>query len=166
MGAMHSLTFSVVDGSKPLWVSTAAHLFKTLVRPILEYGGAMYGPMCSDAALATLERVQVIFGRRVLHLQQCIPGEYIRRELGLESMKERVLIASLRFFGHLAGMPKERLAGHVFRNRCNDVDDNVKLRITLGLHRRDRRRQLEGTEVVPQTVEDRRHRHVVIAQVV
>ena len=61
MAAMHSLTFSVVDGSKPLWVSTAAHLFKTLVRPILEYGGAMYGPMCSDAALATLERVQVIF---------------------------------------------------------------------------------------------------------
>jgi hypothetical protein len=132
MGAMHSLTFSVVDGSKPLWVSTAAHLFKTLVRPILEYGGAMYGPMCSDAALATLERVQVIFGRRVLHMQQCIPGEYIRRELGLESMKERVLIASMRFFGHLAGMPKERLAGHVFRNRCNDVDDNVKLRIHDG----------------------------------
>jgi reverse transcriptase-like protein len=125
MAAMQALTYSVVAGSKPLWVSTATHLFKTLVRPILEYGGAIYGPMCSEAALATLERVQVRFGRRVLHLQQAIPGEYIRRELGLESMKERVLVASLRFFDHLASMPDERLAGHVFRGRCGEVDDNV-----------------------------------------
>src|SRR6202000_2218323 len=94
--------------------------------PIMEYAGAVYGPMCCDAALATLERVAVRFGRRVLHLQQSIPGEYIRRELGLESMKERVLTGSLRFFGHLADMPKERLAGHVFRGRCDNVDDNVR----------------------------------------
>lgn len=40
-------------------------------------------------------------------------------------MRERVLTASLRFFGHLAGMPKEMLAGHVFRGRCGNVDDNV-----------------------------------------
>jgi hypothetical protein len=123
MAAMHQLAYSVAGGSKPLWVSTAVHMFKTLVRPILEYAGEMFGPMCSKAALATLERVQVRFGRRVLHLQKSIPGEYVRRELRLESISERLMTASLRFFGHLASMdPKKRLAGHVFRGRCNNVD--------------------------------------------
>src|SRR3954451_1122450 len=79
---------------------------------------------CAARPHLRLERVQVRFGRRV-HLQKTIPGEYIRRELGLESMKERVLVASLRFFDHLASMPDERLAGHVFRGRCGEVDDNV-----------------------------------------
>jgi hypothetical protein len=120
--AMQQLAYSVAGGSKPLWVSTAVHMFKTLVRPVLEYAGAIFGPLCSKAALASLERVQVRFGRRVLHLQKSIPGEYVRRELRLESISERLMTASLRFFGHLASMDPKRLAGHVFRGRCDNVD--------------------------------------------
>jgi hypothetical protein len=122
MAAMHQLAYSVVGGCKPLWVSTSVQLFKALVRPVVEYADAMFGAMCSQAALQMLERVQVRYGRRVLRLQKTIPGEYVRRELGLPSMQQRVWMASLRFFGHLASLGKDRLAGHIFQGRCNNVD--------------------------------------------
>jgi hypothetical protein len=122
MSAMWQLSYSVAGRSKPLWVSTAVQLFKALVRPILEYAGAMFGVMCSKAALATLERVQVRYGREVLRLQKTIPGEYVRRELGLDSMTQRVNMAALRFFGRLSAMRSDRLAAHVFKGRCNNVD--------------------------------------------
>src|SRR3954468_9920254 len=60
--------------------------------------------------------------RRVLHLQQAIPGTYVRRELGLESFEERGVAATLRYFGKLCCMGRDRLAGALFRMRCNTVD--------------------------------------------
>ena len=45
----------------------------------------------------------------------------------MESMQQRVMQASLRFFGHLAMMDKSRLAAHIFKYRCNLADrDSAK----------------------------------------
>jgi hypothetical protein len=70
-----------------------------------------------------LERVQVQFGRRLLKLQQSIPGTYVRRELGLQSLEERAYAATLNFFGKLCTMDKERLASKLFHKRAMIVDD-------------------------------------------
>jgi hypothetical protein len=119
--AMHHVAYSV-SGRSPLHISTAVQLFQTLVRPVLEYANAMVAPLCTVQSRKLLERVQVQFGRRLLHLQQCIPGTYVRRELKLPSLEQRGVVAALLFFGKLCCMPKERLAGKLFRARCNMVD--------------------------------------------
>jgi Reverse transcriptase (RNA-dependent DNA polymerase) len=120
--AMRQLAFCVT-GKSQLRLTTAVHLFKSLVRPRLEYADAVWGAMCSKSALQRLERVQVRFGRRLLHVHSHTAAEYVRAELGLESMRERVSVATLRFFGRLAAMPESRLAGFIFRHRCAEVDE-------------------------------------------
>jgi len=100
------------------------HLFKTLVRPRMEYADAVWGAMCSASALDRLESVQEQFGRRILHVRRSTAGAYVRAELGLESMSERVTVAMLRFFGRLATMPESRLAAFVFQQRCAQVDSH------------------------------------------
>ena len=57
-----------------------------------------------------------------LGLQTQISSEYILRELGLERSEERADRATLALFGRLCRMPEGRLAGHIFRARCNQVD--------------------------------------------
>jgi hypothetical protein len=111
-----------VCGRSPLHMSTAVSLFKVLVRPVLEYANGIWAGLCTKGNWRLLESVQVRFGRRVLQLQPSIAGTYVRRELGLQSLKERGDIAMLRYFGKLCGMDKERLAARVFRLRCETVD--------------------------------------------
>jgi len=123
MAAMNQLAYCV-SGSKPLCLSTSVHLFKTLVWPVLEYGDCVWGAMCSEAGLTMLEQVQERFCRRVMRLPSSVAGEYVRRELGLSSMRERVDCAALKFFGHLAGLPESRLAHFIFTKRCMQVEAN------------------------------------------
>jgi len=122
LSAMQQLLYSV-SGRVPLQLATSVHLFKTLVRPVVEYASAIWGVMCSDTALQMLEQVQERFGRRVLRLPSNTAGEFVRRELRLESVRQRTSMAGFRFFGHLAAMPGNRLAAFVFRQRCDQVDD-------------------------------------------
>jgi hypothetical protein len=42
-------------------------------------------------------------------------------------MEQRVMCAMLRFYGRLAQMPDSRLAGFIFRKRCQEVDDGAGL---------------------------------------
>ena len=46
---------------------------------------------------------------------------YLRAELGLWPVQLRVLQSTLLLFGQLKVMPASRLAAHVFRNRCAEV---------------------------------------------
>ena len=109
-------------GKRPLKLKTAVHLFKTLVRPVMEYGDAIWAGMASKTALDDLERIQCKFGRAIL---RC-PGaaaEFVRSELGLATMRSRVNCASMRFFGKLCSMSRSRLTAKIFRLRCRQVDD-------------------------------------------
>ena len=121
--SMQQLAYSV-SGRSPLHVSTAIQLFKTLVRPVLEYAIGIWGQLCTEQSKKLLERVQVQFGRRLLHLQRCIPGTYVRRELGLQSLEERAVAATLNFFGKLCTMDRSRLASKLFRYRARIVDES------------------------------------------
>src|SRR6185369_2585547 len=96
--SMQQLAYSV-SGRSPLHITTAIQLFKTLVRPVLEYSIGIWGQLCTEQSRKLLERVQVQFGRRLLQLQRCIPGTYVRRELGLQSLEQRGQVATLKFFG-------------------------------------------------------------------
>ena len=117
--AMQQLIYSV-SGRCPLQLATSVHLFKALV--VLEYGDAIWGAMCSKTRLRELESVQELFARRLLRVRSTVAGEFVRRELGLESMGERLLIAVLRFYGRLSKMPDSRLAGFIFRPKLTRVE--------------------------------------------
>jgi hypothetical protein len=110
-----------VRGSSSLQVETAVHLFKTLVRPILEYASAICGPMATSATWARLDAVQIRFGKALLRIPQSAADEYVLRELRLERMEQRALVAAFKYFGHLCNMDKERLPSRLFRRRCNLV---------------------------------------------
>jgi hypothetical protein len=124
MGAMNQLAYCV-SGSKPLCLTTSVHLFKTLVWPVLEYGDCVWGAMCSEACLTMLEQVQERFCRGIMRLPSSVAGDYVRRELDLSSMRERVDYAALKFFGHLAMMEHSRLAHFIFTKRCDQVDNDA-----------------------------------------
>jgi len=70
-----------------------------------------------------MDGIQATFGRSVLRLAWNVSGEYVRQELGLESMQERASTAMLRYYGHLKSLPEDRLAGFLFRKRCEQVDE-------------------------------------------
>ena len=110
LGAMNQLLYSI-SGRSPLQLETCLYLFKTLVRPVLEYADAVWAAMCSDAALQLLEQVQERFCRRLLRLSSNAAGVFVRAELGLPSLKERTnscsvpLLWQVRRHGHPAGGP-------------------------------------------------------------
>ena len=114
-----------VRGRAPLHIATAVHLFKTQVRPIMEYAESLWGCLCSNRYLTQLDRLQITYGRLVLRLPRQVANEYILRELHLEPMRERAEKAQLNFFGRLAAMGPQRLAGHIFRQRCDEVDQGA-----------------------------------------
>jgi hypothetical protein len=122
--ASRQLLYSA-SGRRPLRISTTVHLFKTLVRPIMEYADGIWGAMCSEAAMTLLDHIQIDFGKRLLRLPKQVANEYVLLELGLESMRERADLAALKFFVHLAKLKEHRLAGWLFRRRCRAVDSGT-----------------------------------------
>jgi hypothetical protein len=108
-------------GKRPLQFKTSIHLYKTLVRPVMEYADAIWAAMASNTALDQLESLQCSFGRSILKCPGAA-GEFVRAELGLCTMKSRVHASALRFFGKLCVMDPRRLTFRLFRARCNAVD--------------------------------------------
>jgi hypothetical protein len=79
--------------------------------------------MVSGATFKRLDGIQLRFGRSLLRVPPNTANEYVLRELRLEHMEHRALVASFKFFGHLCRLPeKERLAAFIFRRRCEQVD--------------------------------------------
>jgi hypothetical protein len=116
--ASHRLLYSV-RGCSPLQIETAVHLFKTLVRPILEYGAGVWGAMVSPVTLKRLDGVQIKFGRALMRLPPKVANEYILRELKLESMEQRTTVAAFNYFGHLCDMDQDRLPAKLFQSRSD-----------------------------------------------
>jgi Reverse transcriptase (RNA-dependent DNA polymerase) len=108
-------------GKHPLQFETSIHLYKTLVRPVMEYADAVWAAMSSNTALNELESLQCKFGRSLLRCPGAA-GEFVRAELGMCTMRSRVHTSAMRFYGKLCNMDPRRLTFKLFRARCNEVD--------------------------------------------
>lgn len=123
MRRVHQLCWAIASGKHPVRLDTAVHLFEAYVRPSFEYANGLWGAMLSSAGLNSLEVVQAEFAKSVLRMRGTKPAfAFLRAELGLWPVSLRVKQATLLLFGTLAGLPASRLAGHVFRRRCREVD--------------------------------------------
>jgi hypothetical protein len=111
-----------IRGRRTLPLLTAVQIFKTLVRPVLEYADSIWGAMTTQKALKLLEDVQLRFGRELLRFPRTSSSEFVLRELGLQSMAERVQLACFKLYGKLCMMPQDRLPAYVFHKRCEEVD--------------------------------------------
>jgi hypothetical protein len=123
LGKVNQLVYAATAGNRPLRIDTAVHIFDTWVRPSLEYASGLWGAMLSSAGVNTLEGIQSEFGKRLLKLGGSkVAHAYVTAELGLWPVALRAKQACLLLFGSLCSLPRSRLAAHVFRNSCNDVD--------------------------------------------
>ena len=103
------------DGLRPV---TAARLYKSLVRPILEFGAQVvcYAPK----QLKELERVQTAILRRLLCLSGNTKPSVVRFLAGVEPVEARVHQLKLAFFHHLRTCDRKRMLARVFRARFTD----------------------------------------------
>jgi hypothetical protein len=100
-------------------VETAAHLWHSLVAPLLEYGAAICEP--TSKYIESVETEQLRAARTILGCQAKTAAAGVRGELGWLSMKARRTVHKLRYFRHLATMDNTRIVHHVFRTRYNET---------------------------------------------
>ena len=98
---------------------SSVQAWKTLVRPILEYGLEII--KCTKAEMQQMERIQNYIGRRILGVPECTSATFVRNELGLETIAARQEMLQLRWWWRLANADTERLMYKVFTHRCEQV---------------------------------------------
>jgi hypothetical protein len=96
------------------------NLWRTIVRPTLEYGCEIWG----GGKWLEAERVQSEAGRKLLGVGGKTTGEAVRGELGWWSMRGRRDLCRLRFFGKIARMGGEKLLKQVF-DLCKPITGNM-----------------------------------------
>lgn len=90
-----------------------SQLYLALVRPVLEYASQHWGVFPEIAA--TLEKTQTLAARWILGCGKRTPLDFLRRELGWQSITERTSMIALRFVQKLVDLPSTRLEGAIFR---------------------------------------------------
>jgi hypothetical protein len=100
-----------------LSVRVGINIYKTLVRPAMEYGIEVMDRCVWEEA----EKVQTFFGRAVLGVQMRTAGEVIRGELGWWSLAGRRDYLRLKYWGRLIGYDDSRLVKKIYRYR--KIDD-------------------------------------------
>ena len=93
-----------------LSVKAADAVWKTLVRPIAEYGAEIWG----DEKWEEMEKIQREMGKRILGLNQSTNNEVVLGELGWWTMKSRRDMLRLRYWCRLIRMDKQRLPRRVY----------------------------------------------------
>ena len=118
-----------------LSVVAAKNVWKTLVRPIVEY----VAEICGDVKWDGLEKLQRDMGKRILGLNVSTNNEVVLGELGWWTMKARRDALRLRFWRKLIGMHKDRLPKIVYEWELRRKTQNCwtaytkKLLVELGL---------------------------------
>ena len=93
-----------------LSVAAAVLVWKTLVRPIVDYGAEIWG----DERWEDLDKLQRDMGKRILGLKGSTNNEVVLGELGWWPMKARRDMLRLRYWRKLIVMDKERLPKRVY----------------------------------------------------
>ena len=104
------------DASLKLWF--------TLIRPLLEYGVALWGLHRSTSQWQGAECVQNQMGRLILGVHSKTASDVVRGELGLWTVTGRVKLAMLKWWGKMVLMNPNRLCSKVYRIRKNEIKDN------------------------------------------
>jgi hypothetical protein len=87
-------------------------IYKQYVRPLLDYGAEVWRPTSSQGA--ELERLQLSAARAILGCHTNTASEAVRAELGLETLEARRMLARLRWYAAVRGMPLHRYPARVF----------------------------------------------------
>ena len=93
-----------------LSVVAADKVWKVLVRPIAEYGAAIWG----EGRWDEMEKVQRDMGKRILGLDQSTSNEVILGEMGWWTMQARRDMLRLRYWKKLLNMDRRRLPRKVY----------------------------------------------------
>jgi hypothetical protein len=99
---------------------TLVALWKSLIRPKLEYAMAIWAPRATKATWDKVEAIQNEFCRRVLKCGK-LPNEVVTSELGLVRLRHRADEQILMLWGKLFCMQPSRLVAQVFRRRLEDI---------------------------------------------
>ena len=91
-------------------VKQCVNVWKTLVRPVLEYGAAVIG----DVKWQEAEQIQRRMGKMILRCSEKMTNEVVLGELGWWSMKGRRDLVRLLFWGKVVGMSHSRLVHHLY----------------------------------------------------
>ena len=110
------VTKAIYEG---LTLDSGENLWRTLVRPILEYGCEIWeGGKWPEAEHPARS------GRRLLGVGGKTTGEAVRGELGWWSLQGRRDLCRLRFFGKLARLGDDKLLKRVFLV-CKPITENM-----------------------------------------
>ena len=108
-------------GASGLRPRTMVHLFKSLCRPLLEYGCELWEGEASATWDAELETLQYRFGCSVLGTKAHPASVAVLAELGLSSLKSRRQSNKLVYWQKLCEADPDRLLSRIFRSRYRDV---------------------------------------------
>jgi hypothetical protein len=103
-----------------LTLDSGENLWRTLVRPILEYACEVW----ASGKWPEAERIQLEAGRKLLGVGGRTTGEAVRGELGWWTLQGRRDLCRLRFFGKIARLGSERLLKRVFLT-CKAITGNM-----------------------------------------
>lgn len=97
------------------------HLWRCLIRPIIEYGAPVWSVALSDSMAHELETLQCEYLRACIGCSRSSQA-FIRQEFGLESLVARRDKLVLRYWYHLNHLPENRLLSWVVMNRFRQVN--------------------------------------------
>ena len=98
-------------------------MWNAMVRPTLEYAGELWGGEISDALTREVEKVQTDFGRIILGIkgEMWVPAEFVRAELGMESLEARRQKLRLGFWRRLQTAQPRRALSQVANMHREEV---------------------------------------------
>jgi exonuclease III len=117
-----SYALSVHNCHDVLNVGLAVQLWKTLIRPCLEYGCEIWG----DTEWKEAEQLQRLAAKRILHCSSNTTNEAVLGELGWWSMRARFDLLRLRFWGKVVNMPLESVVKRVYNESAAAFEMDYK----------------------------------------
>jgi hypothetical protein len=102
--------FGMANCAELLNVDFGVQLWRTLIRPILEYGVEVWG----DDEWKEGEALQRMVAKRILKCAESTSDEAVLGELGWWRLKARADMLRLRFWGHLVNTPLSSITKQVY----------------------------------------------------
>ena len=108
-------------GANGLRPRTMVHQWKSIVRPLLEYGCEVWEGEIPDALSEKIEAVQSKFCRASLGCKYIRASAAVRSDMGLCTLKAKRQRHKLSYWAKLCEANNDRLLSIVFRNRHREV---------------------------------------------